>query len=475
MAYIFYDTETTGTNDRYDQVLQFAAIHLDDELRELSALNLRCRIKPYVVPSPTAMMITRVTPDDLHAAPLSHYEMMTEIRRWIQARSPATIIGHNSINFDEGFLRQGFYKTLHPLYLTNTNGNRRADTMRMAQATHIMAPGILQVPVNERGNPAFKLGLLASANGIAFDEDAAHDALFDVRATVQLAQLIMARAPLIWRQMLANGAKADANAILQNERVCIAADVNFGRAAYHVVTACTPMRGNDASWAVFDLTQDPVPYLALDEDGIRGGLKAKGVRPIRVMRTNNQPMLFPAQAGPHILQATGLPLDIMMQRAALIQNDAGFRQRVLSALDGFYEEGEPAEHVEERIYDGFPPRSDELIRQRFESFTWSERALACDAFTDQRMCELAHRLIFCESPEHLTQERRVRFARQFAERALTEDPAVAWNTIAKSRDEIEQLRGNAGMSAVDAQRLSAIEAYLATLEARFRGWQGGNL
>lgn len=52
MAYIFYDTETTGTRTSFDQILQFAAIKTDDEFNVLDTFDVRCRLLPYIVPSP---------------------------------------------------------------------------------------------------------------------------------------------------------------------------------------------------------------------------------------------------------------------------------------------------------------------------------------------------------------------------------------------------------------------------------------
>ena len=34
-SFVFYDTETTGTDTAFDQILQFAAIQTDENLREL--------------------------------------------------------------------------------------------------------------------------------------------------------------------------------------------------------------------------------------------------------------------------------------------------------------------------------------------------------------------------------------------------------------------------------------------------------
>ena len=128
MGLVFYDTETTGTSAAFDQILQFAAVFTDDQLIELDRFEIRCRLLSYIVPSPAAMLVSRTAASDLtdENRP-SHYEMVKEIREKLLSWSPATFVGFNSIGFDENLLRQAFYKTLHPVYLTNTGGNARCD------------------------------------------------------------------------------------------------------------------------------------------------------------------------------------------------------------------------------------------------------------------------------------------------------------------------------------------------------------
>src|SRR5437588_6615589 len=122
MSFVFYDTETTGTDKVFDQILQFAAIRTDDELRELERFSLRCRLLPHVVPSPGAMRTTGVSVAQLRDSKLpSHYGMVRAIRSKLVAWSPSLFIGYNSLSFDENLLRQAFYQTLHPPYLTNTD------------------------------------------------------------------------------------------------------------------------------------------------------------------------------------------------------------------------------------------------------------------------------------------------------------------------------------------------------------------
>ena len=43
MSFVFYDTETTGTNTAFDQILQFGAVKTNHELSELDRFEIRCR------------------------------------------------------------------------------------------------------------------------------------------------------------------------------------------------------------------------------------------------------------------------------------------------------------------------------------------------------------------------------------------------------------------------------------------------
>ena len=193
MSFVFWDTETTGMNTAFDQILQFGAIRTDHELRELERFDIRCRLLPYVVPSPRALLTNGIGVDQLTDPSLpSHYEMVRAIRARLEEWSPALFIGHNSISFDEHLLRQALYQTLHPPYLTNTHGNGRLDSLAVLRAASFLEPAVLTVPAGEKGRPTFSLDRLAPANGFA--HEAAHDAMGDTEATLYLCRLVRERA-----------------------------------------------------------------------------------------------------------------------------------------------------------------------------------------------------------------------------------------------------------------------------------------
>ena len=168
MGFVFYDPETTGTDTSFDQILQFAAVRTDHELNEIERFDIRCRLLPHVVPTPEALRITALPLARLVDPALpSHYAMMRAIQAKLASWSPSLFVGFNSVQYDEHLLRQALFKTLHPPFLTNTNGNSRTDAMRIAQAAALLAPGTLIVPVDPLGRTTFALARLAAVNGYA--------------------------------------------------------------------------------------------------------------------------------------------------------------------------------------------------------------------------------------------------------------------------------------------------------------------
>lgn len=55
MSFVFFDTETTGLNFGFDQIIHFAAIRTDAALNEVERFEARSRLLPHVVPHPVAL------------------------------------------------------------------------------------------------------------------------------------------------------------------------------------------------------------------------------------------------------------------------------------------------------------------------------------------------------------------------------------------------------------------------------------
>ena len=143
--FIFYDFETSGLSSAFDQPLQFAAIVTDENLVELERVNIRCQIAPHILPSPYALHVTNIHPEQTVDPSLPNpFEFAQTLQEFIAKWSPACWLGYNTIAFDEPMMRQMFYQNLQPeIFATQMNGNTRLDVMKMVMATHAETPEVL--------------------------------------------------------------------------------------------------------------------------------------------------------------------------------------------------------------------------------------------------------------------------------------------------------------------------------------------
>jgi exodeoxyribonuclease-1 len=192
-TYLFYDIETTGLSKCFDQVLQFAAIRTDLNFREISRHEFFVKLNPDVIPSPYALLTHHISFDDIKQG-LSEFEAMKKIHELMN--TPETIsLGYNSIGFDDEFLRFSFYRNLLPPY-THQYANQcsRMDIFPMVVLYFLFKNHVLNWP-NNNGKLSLKLESISLKNNLM--TGAAHNAMVDVDATVELTK-ILAKEKDIW-------------------------------------------------------------------------------------------------------------------------------------------------------------------------------------------------------------------------------------------------------------------------------------
>lgn len=437
MSFVFYDTETTGTHTAFDQILQFAAIHTDEELNEIERFEIRCRLLPHIVPSPAAMRVTGVKVSQLTDRTLpTHYEMMCRIRQKLLEWTPSTFLGYNTIKFDENLLRQAFYKTLHPLYLTNSSGNSRTDIMRIAQAASVYAPGALVIPNSTDGKPIFKLDRLAPANGFAHEN--AHEALADVEATLHIARLISERSPDVWSSFMRFSTKAAVADYVSNEQTFCLTEFYYGDAYSWLVSPLGVNSTNSSEIYVFNLGVDPGSLSSLSNTELLARLDTSP-KPVRTVRANAAPMIFSLEDAPSTASGKSLSQEELARRVNVLESDLELRKRLTAAYEQTKQEWATSAHVEEQIYSGFYQWADQERLEAFHTLEWEERKELLEEFEDQRLKILGRRLIHAERPEIIDPVRRLELDRDIAKRIAYDNLDNPWITLPKALEEIEGL------------------------------------
>lgn len=466
MSFVFYDTETTGANTSFDQILQFAAIKTDNELNVIDQFEIRCRILPHVIPHPAAMRVTGVTAEMLVDQRLpSHYEMACAIREKMTAWSPAIFIGYNSIEFDEHLFRQMFYKTLHPPYLTNSPGNARSDVLRMMQAVHLFSPQALTFPLNDKGLPILKLERVAPLNG--FNHANAHDALADVHATIHMSRLVRDKAPDVWSSFMRFCHKAAVLDYIGDERVFCLSEFYFGRPYSWPVTILGVSKDIPSEAYAFDLSNDPDELAALSEQNLVARL-GRSPKIIRKLRANAAPIIMPIDDAPAICKFHAVGADEIERRADRLADDPQLRAYLVACFLASAEEREASEHVEKQLYDGFFSAADQRRMGQFHTLPWQDRVHLVEEFEDPRLRSIGRILIHCEAPGVLADE--MAFAVELAHsiRMLNQEDECEWTSIALA---LRDLENEAASGIGTAEFWQAHREYLIACAERATKWR----
>lgn len=404
--YAFYDFETTGISPAYDQPLQFAAILTDDNFNEIKSVNIRCKLAPHILPSPIALAITKVSPRELLDQDFTLYEFALELAKLTSEWAPATWVGYNSLSFDENVMRHLFYQNLVPnIFRTQIDGNTRLDVMKLVMACWAFGSKALDIPVNEKGKQTIKLDQLAPLNG--FDDHHAHDALGDVRATIHVAQIIRNKAPEIWNQVAANLNRAKLLNDLKSGRVYHFVD-RFGASGVGVQTGvyCGTNSQNDKRIGFLNLAGKGIDSLLTADNSVIEKAVSASPLLIRSIDIGAMPLLFPAN---------DVPADAL-QLAAQFSAQTELCERVGQMLAARYANLEPPSQVEDRIYEKFYSRADELKLSLFHKVPWEERAAILLEITDDRPRELGYRLLTIYAPESVDAETKHLFWDKIAKR-----------------------------------------------------------
>ncbi len=193
-SFFFYDLETSGINARADRIMQFAGQRTNLDLEPVGEpVNVLIKMTEEVLPHPTAVSVTKITPQatwrdgvsEAAFAQLASTEIFT----------PGTVaLGFNSVRFDDEFMRAFFWRNFYDPYEWQwKDGRSRWDLLDVVRMTRALRPEGIEWPTDEAGRATNRLELLTKANGLTHAH--AHDALSDVDATIAVAQMIRAKQP----------------------------------------------------------------------------------------------------------------------------------------------------------------------------------------------------------------------------------------------------------------------------------------
>ena len=433
--FVFYDTETTGLDINFSQIIQVGCVLTDNNFNILEELNLSSKVLPWIVPSPDAFLVHRQT--DCLDDGVSHFEMMKSLReKWLSWGKDKNLIfvTYNGHKFDEELVRRQFYWNLFDPYITNTNGNKRLDLMSLFQLIGNFYPAEIKIPEDEDENISLKLTDLAKENNISIEN--AHDAIVDCMLMVNLMKKIKASAPEALKAAIKGSSKNGNIELTKTKPFSILGEIYRKKKYIYPVIACGQNPNQTNQVALIDLYFDPkkmfemTDYELSEQFGAGGGLKKISV--------NKSVTIMPVDRIKNINNFLDSPFELLKTRAEQVSKNHEFQNRVCEVMTINQREYPPNKYLEQKVYERFPSNSDKLWMERFEISTWAEKAKLLSGFEDERYRELSQRLINYLKPEFSSNKEKDNFHEFIKERLLTNGP---WKmTLEKAISRTNSLR-----------------------------------
>ena len=461
---VFYDFETCSSNVSYGQIIQAAAVLVNDNLEELDRYEGRCKLNPGVVPEAMALLVNRTTPKMLKETNLSHYQMVRQMVDKFKEWKNSIFIGWNNINFDQEFFRRTLFKNLEYPYLTNTNGNEAGDLFSLARACHLYYPNSLKTPISDKKNPVFKLEKLAPMNGIKHDD--AHSAMGDVLATIEIAKLLSKKAPNVWKASLMTTNKDKSFQLIKEEQLFCTDFFYYGKSVPFVLTfVCQhPQWGYPMC---FDLKTDPSYYFNLSIQELKKELDKKP-KVIRTIKHKKHPIIMNPSYGMNFNSYKQLGIKKLKERAKLVRENKEFGKKVAMILDESAREKQELDsqldiYPEESIYKKFALEHDNKVMPEFHKADWKDKFSVLKKFKDERMQYFGRKILYEESPQSLPKEEYNSVHKEIALRILSTNEEN-WNTIPRTYSEIDTLRNKFKNDKEKLKALQDINSYIEEIE-----------
>lgn len=363
-TFFFYDLETSGLDPRRQRIMQFAGQRTSLDLKDIGdPVNIMVALTEEILPDPGAILVTGITPQKTLEEGYTEAEFSKLIQE--QVFTPNTIVvGFNNVRFDDEFIRYTFWRNFHdPYEWAWADGRSRWDLLDVIRLMRAIRPEGMEWPVDADGKPTNRLELLTKANNLS--HEAAHDALSDVQALIDVARLIRDKQPRLFDYMLKLRDKKAVGAIVNPDKPqpFVYASGRYDNAHLKTTVAYPLGPGNKpGSVLVYDLRFDPTPFLEMPQQKLAEALfstaderkKKKLERPpVKELSLNRCPAVAPLSVLDRAAQERiSLSLDTVEKHAALLAEKPDYIAAIVSAY-GTRPPFEGTDDVDAKLYDDF--------------------------------------------------------------------------------------------------------------------------
>jgi exodeoxyribonuclease I len=437
-SFFFYDLETSGFDPRSARVMQFAGQRTDSKLNPIGEpVNVLIKLTADVLPSPDAILITGITPQQTLAEGVTEAEFLKYFYDEV-VQPNTTFLGFNSIRFDDEFMRFLHYRNFYDAYEWQwKDGCSRWDILDVVRMTRALRPDGIEWPFAPDGKPTNRLELLTSVNKL--EHTKAHDALSDVHATIAIARLIQEKQPDLFKYLFSARQKKVARDLVLKGAPFVYTSGKYGSEFLHT-TAATLLTKHEAQDAalVYDLRFDPTPYLKMSVDELVEVWKYSKEPmvpprlPVKTLKYNRCPAVAPlgVMKDTAVQERIQLPLDIVTKHFEILQKHrVEFAEKILLAvrqLDAVRSKTQPEllENeltADERLYESFIGAEDTSLMRAIRVAQPEDLTKLADRLKDDRLRSLLPLYKARNFPKSLSAEERAAWDAFCSRKLLTGD------------------------------------------------------
>lgn len=401
-TFFFYDLETSGFSAAFDRIMQFAGQRTDMNLNPIGdPVNLLVKLSDDILPSPEAILVTKITPQQTQGDGISEAEfaqMFTD-----EIAIPGTIMtGFNNVRFDDEFMRYTLWRNFRDPYEWSWSDDRsRWDLLDVVRLVRALRPDGIEWPFTDKDGvqiPTNNLVDLARVND--FENQNAHDALADVQALINVAKLLKSKQPKMFEYLLKMRDKKEVAKLvnLDDPQPFVYASGRYS-SDFEKTTVASPLTPGKkpGSVLVWDLRVDPNDFAKLSDKEINAKIYAKWEDrkkpdfvplPVKELAYNRCPAVAPI--GTLNLDAQKrLKIDLKQIEENLgeLKKNRGLIDRITNALNSRPDFAK-SQDVEGQLYDSFAPDADKAKIRVVAAANATDLADFHPNFMDERLPEL---------------------------------------------------------------------------------------
>ena len=408
-TFFFYDLETSGFSPQNDRIMQFAGQRTDENFNRIGEpVNILVRLNDDVLPSPSALMVTKISPQKTVEEGYTEAEFAKMLVE--EYFTPDTvIIGYNNVRFDDIHIQHLLWRNFYPPYDWQwKEGRSRWDLLDVVRMIRALRPEGINWPFieNKETGEKFasnKLELLTKENGISHEN--AHDALSDVDGLIDVARLLKEKQPQIFDYLLKMRSKNEVQKMinLESPKPFVYTSGRFS-VEFEKTTIAFPIApAKNKNVIVWDLRFSPKDFLDWSAEQILENITADfetrsqaDFKPIaaKILQYNKCPAVAPVGVlNDENKECLKIDFGEIQKNLDILRKNPHFAENLRTAFEKKSEvfQGKNSKDTlspEARLFEGFVSRSDDIKIEAVRNSSTRELADFHPDFSDERLSEL---------------------------------------------------------------------------------------